>query len=642
MGELSRIEAEPGRLGLATGATGRFGIAGYDGNGYAAPIEPRDVSLLYDAAVATIIPEPDGSFRVVPATDSGSTVVLISVQGKVAHLPLTVGLASVVVSEFEDASKWTFSTARATGSMSFVPARNGNGLKLAYRFNESTGTRAAYANATPLLELPGQPQRIGMWVKGDGKGAWLRTVVRDAANVAYTLNLAAAVTWTGWQYVETTIPAGVQYPLRFWRVYPVETVPARQYTGELVFDDLTVKVTPTITLPVESVVRDSLIVEQGSLEPARWRFAVLADSQFVAASPDSKEVRLARESLRQIVAAKPDFLVISGDFVDTAWPQDFDLADRILQEEVAGRLPLYYIPGNHEIMGPGTLTNFLDEFERNRYTFDHKGTRFILLDSSTGSFRTAEFQQLIDFKAALDEAARDPAVKNVVVSAHHPPRDPLPTENSQLGDRKEAGLLEQWLTEFRERSGGKGAIYIGGHAHTVSLDRVEGVPYMVVGPSGKAPYAAPAQGGFYAWTLFGVDPTPHPDQATGPGSPQRIGSREWLRAEVRPLLERISIQAPSSLAAGQTATVDATGHQAGGLAFPLRYPASVTWTASPNVFVGSGEAVPRAVKSGRYDAIFDPQTEELRALRPASTTLRVTANGMTVEHTVVIAAARAA
>lgn len=642
LGKLTRIEATPGRLGLATGVTGVFGVAGYDGNGYSAPLEPRDVALLYDSAVATISAMPDGSFRVVPVTDSGSTVLLIAVQGKVAHLPITVGLTSVVVSEFDDASKWTFATARASGSMSFVPARTGNGLRLSYRFNESTGTRAAYANARPLLELPGQPQRIGMWVNGDGKGAWLRTVIRDAANVAYTLNLAASVNWTGWQYVETTVPPGVQYPLRFWRVYPVETVPARQYTGELVFDDLTVKLTPSTTVPEEQLIRDPLIVEQGSLEPGRWRFAVLADSQFVAASPDSKEVRLARESLREILAASPDFLVISGDFVDTAWPQDFDLADRILQEEVAGRVPIYYIPGNHEIMGPGTLSNFLAEFERNRYTFDHKGTRFILLDSSTGSFRTAEFQQLIDLKATLDEAASDPRVKNVVVSAHHPPRDPLPTENSQLGDRKEARLLEQWLTEFRDRSGGKGAIYIGGHAHTVSLERVEGVPYMVVGPAGKAPYAAPDGGGFYAWTLFGVDPTPQPDQGRGPGSPRRIGLDEWIRAEVRPLLERISLQAPAAIAAGATVTVKATGHQAGGLAFPLRYPASVTWTASTNIFVGGGEAARRAVTSGRYDATFDPQTQELHTLRPASGTLRVTANGKTAELAVAIAAAEAA
>ena len=56
-------------------------------------------------------------------------------------------------------------------------------------------------------------------------------------------------------------------------------------------------------------------------------------------------------------------------------------------------------------------------------------------------------------------------------------------------------------------------MYISGHAHTVDLERVEGVPYMVTGPAGKAPYGASNDGGFYAWTMFGIDPTPIPNQA---------------------------------------------------------------------------------------------------------------------------------
>ena len=38
------------------------------------------------------------------------------------------------------------------------------------------------------------------------------------------------------------------------------------------------------------------------------------------------------------------------------------------------------------------------------------------------------------------------------VFGHHPTRDPLSTKNSQLNNRKEAELIESWLTEFREES----------------------------------------------------------------------------------------------------------------------------------------------------------------------------------------------
>ncbi len=63
----------------------------------------------------------------------------------------------------------------------------------------------------------------------------------------------------------------------------------------------------------------------------------------------------------------------------------------------------------------------------------------------------------------LDDAARNKAIRNVVVMAHHPIDDPSPTQNSQLGDRKEAALIVSWLADFRA-STGKGAAYMAAHA----------------------------------------------------------------------------------------------------------------------------------------------------------------------------------
>ena len=48
------------------------------------------------------------------------------------------------------------------------------------------------------------------------------------------------------------------------------------------------------------------------------------------------------------------------------------------------------------------------------------------------------------------------------------------------------------------------------------LIEVNGVPYMVLGPTGKAPYGPADNGGFYAWTMLGIDPTPIPSKANGP------------------------------------------------------------------------------------------------------------------------------
>lgn len=631
LGSLERLEAMPSSLSLEMGRTVQFSVYGFDKNGFQAPIEPRDIKLEYDETVITIEQNENGSFTVTPKKDGGATNIQISVLDKVLQLPVTVGLSTVRVSDFESLAGWEAAKFPdpVAASIELAEGRNGNGIRLNYDFATTTATRAAYLQASPLLELPGNVQHIGLWVHGDGQGAWLRMVIEDASGTRYTLNLADSINWTGWKYVETTLPEGIQYPVKLWRIYPVETDPARQYSGSVIFDDLSVKIPPPIDkVDNEIFIQDPIILQNESLGKDRWKFAVLNDTQFVAAAPDSHEAQMARKALREIVAQKPEFLIINGDFVDTAWKEDFEFAKQMLDEEVGDAFPIYYTPGNHEIMGSGSLDNFLAVFGANRYTFDHRGTRFILLDSSTGTFRTSDFEQLIELKEALEDAATNPKINNVVVLGHHPTRDPLPTKNSQLSDRKEAELIEKWLTRFRETSKGKGAIYISGHAHTVHLERVEGVPYMVTGSAGKSPYGAPANGGFYAWTMFGIDPTAKREKLFGPEHAADLDRKdsEWIKAEVRPILESITINAPSSMTVGETVTISADGHQAGNLTFPLRYPASVTWEGSKNVFVGTGKALERAKDSGKYNATFDPKIGELTALKSGSIELKVISN----------------
>ncbi|WP_175631920.1 phosphodiester glycosidase family protein [Virgibacillus siamensis] len=638
LGELDRIETTTAHLSLEMGSEDTFTVIGYDEAGYSAPIESRDIELDYDETVISIKENKHGGFKIVPKKDGSATLITIRVLDMEIKVPATVGFSSETVSDFEELTSWESAKYPFSVKASLEPAsgKEGKGIKLNYDFTTTTATRAAYLQASPKLELPGDVQKIGLWVKGDGNGAWLRMVIEDASDTRYTLNLADEVNWTGWKYVETTLPDGIQYPVNLWRIYPVETNGDEQYTGQLIFDNLTVEVPPAVDMPEQSEEEpDSLIIQNGTIDSDRWKFAVLADSQFTAATPNGRAAKMARESLRQIVRENPDFLVINGDLVDTAWEEDFEFAKQLLEEEVGDSIPIYYIPGNHEIAGPGTLNNFLDVFEENRFTFDHEGTRFILLDSSTGSFRTSDFEQLPELKESLQGATTDPAINNVVVFSHHPTRDPLPTDNSQLQDSKEAALIEKWLTNFRKNSDGKGAIYISGHAHTVNVERVEGVPYMVVGPSGKAPYGAPDEGGFYAWTMFGVDATPVPDKANGPDQASdrsNVYGSEWIQAKVRPLLQSITLHAPDAVDVGETVTISATGHQHGNLEFPLEYPATVTWKGSGNLFIGKDSKLEQAKKSGKYAAVFDTASHTLEALSSGEISLVVESNDVQAEQ----------
>ena len=632
--ELHRIEASKSRISLVLGETDSFSIIGYDENGYRAPIEIPDVELEYDESVIHIEENMHGSLTVIPKQDESSTMISITVLNETIHLPVTIGFTGEVVSGFEDDAGWTFTVYPSVvgGSMEVVEGREGNGIQLNYDFSTTTATRAAYLQAAPDLELPANAQKIGLWVYGDGNGAWLRAVLRDVSNTQYVLTLADEVDWTGWKYVEADIPDGIQSQLHLWRIYPVETDQEKQYTGQLIFDDLTVEVPPVVEMPEQIKPEpDTLVLQNAEIDEDRWKFAVISDTQFVAQNPDSEVMRRTRENLRQIAAQNPDFLVINGDFVDTGYPEDFELAKQVLEDEIGDRFPVYYVPGNHEIMGTGNLNNFKEVFGDTRHTFVHKGTQFIMLDSSAGSYRTSDFDQLLELKESLQQAVRNPEVRNVAVFSHHPTNDPLTTANSQLEDRKEVELVEEWLADFRMKSGGKGAVFISSHASIFHVNRVDSVPYMVMGSAGKDPYGTPDNGGFLGWAMFGVEKESSPLRGI-----KRPGETDWIKAKVNPLLEEITLKTPESLSAGESAEIEAVGSQPGNINIPLRYPASVVWTGSENVFVGDSEEAAEAIETGNHDAVFDYTTGTLTALKQGEITLHVKSNDVEAEAEITI------
>ncbi|WP_243296581.1 hypothetical protein [Bacillus litorisediminis] len=74
--------------------------------------------------------------------------------------------------------------------------------------------------------------------------------------------------------------------------------------------------------------------------------------------------------------------------------------------------------------------------------------------------------------------------------------------------------------------------------------------------------------------------------------------------------------------------IKATGHQAGNLTFPLMYPASVKWSGSENVYIGTGDALNKAKESNQYDAVFDTATGILTGLKAGEISLTVESNGV--------------
>ncbi|MGH3740880.1 MAG: metallophosphoesterase family protein, partial [Micromonosporaceae bacterium] len=634
LGELDRVDATTNRVSLAdSDGVGGFGVVGYDAAGYSAPIEPSDIALEYDQQLLDIQPGADGGFEVRARQASGSDLVAITVAGTRTVVPITVGLQDQMAANLDDAAQWSFSHARAGGSVAPAPGQDGgSGLRMSYDFTLSTSTRAAYANPPTPIEVPGQPQAFTMWLHGNATGEWPSLHLVDAEGQDVVLR-GPFVTWSGWKQIEFTVPAGVAYPLKIRRFYVAETRAAEQYHSEVIIDDIVAKTPPSVETPTPPVTRDPAVIADGTADTSPWRFAVMSDAQFVARNPDSDLVKQARRTLQEVKAAQPDFLVINGDFVDEASPADFALARRLLDEELGDDLPWYYVPGNHEIMGgppEEPIRNFRDAFGEVNRVFDHKGTRFVTLNSSTG---VLGLEQLRLLRSALREAARDDAIGSVALLWHHPPRDPTPQQGSLLADPREAAYVEQQLGEFRLDTG-EGAAVINAHVGVFHAAHVDGVPYLVNGNSGKTPAAAPEDGGFTGWTMVGVDPVSEEEAEWVRAHPYAPDG--WARLEIRAHTDSLTLNAPDEVAVGNHGTVTAIAAQRG-REVPVSYPVSADWTGSPNLRIGDPDGA-----KPRHIAVFDPVTGQLRALREGTVTLAVTVNGVSEQVTVRLAAPQAA
>ncbi|SEO44332.1 3',5'-cyclic AMP phosphodiesterase CpdA [Actinacidiphila rubida] len=646
LGDLYKLAFTERAITIEPGATASVRLTGYDADGFDAPVAPRDATIDVDSSVLTVTAAADGSLTLTGAADAGgkSATVTATVQGVSAKLPVTVGLIDVPLAEFEPGENWTALAARGTASVAYVAAADRPGasadnhaLRLTYDFTGQTSTSAAYvvAGGGPIT-LPSGAKRLALWVNGDGRNHWLRAMISSQGTTNVPFTFVTLVDWTGWRRVVGDIPPGYSEPLTLLRVYIAETSQTNKNAGQLDFDGLAAQVgqQPDTSLPPAP---DPYVVEQGGLPDRRWTFAVLSDLHVSAAAGlDSFSGRQAGIALDQAVASKPEFLLINGDFVDNNNPADFQLALGLLKDHVPADLPVYWTPGNHEagLASTGGLDAFLSLTGRpNRQVFDHNGTRFILLDSHTGDMRTSDWDQVPLLQSELAKAAADRSVTGVLVSFHHPLVDPSGAGASQLSDQLEAGLLQQWLADFRETSGKPVALFTG-HAHTASVRRNDGVLEVTTPAVGKTPYSSPDQGGFFGWMHVAVDPRPARIRAGQP-SPE---TRDWLRALCVPLIDGIDLSAPGQLAVGASAELDATGVTSEfGLRFPLRFPASVTWGGGSGLVVaGSAAEVAAARRSPRTLAVLDTSTGTLTAVRSGSVTVTVAAGGLTASATVTL------
>lgn len=202
-----------------------------------------------EGAIGTV--DADGNFTA--TSENGQSGKIFVKHGNAeTSFEVNVGLPPVILEDFESGlGKYTATGAAANYTrlaeitdQDFV--RNGSkALKLEYDFTGKTGTSGAYLTASSTanrIQIPGYPEKISMWVYGDGQKHWLRGQIRDGNNAAVPVDFTSQTTgvnWTGWKYVEVAVPKGKATPLTMdMPVRYMETSNNNKTAGALYIDDI--------------------------------------------------------------------------------------------------------------------------------------------------------------------------------------------------------------------------------------------------------------------------------------------------------------------------------------------------------------------------------------------------------------------
>lgn len=158
-------------------------------------------------------------------------------------------------------------------------------------------------------------------------------------------------------------------------------------------------------------------------------FVVMADPQLGWATRNA-DCDIEEKNFRRAIEAanrlRPDFVVICGDLVNAPGDAEQIGTFQRLMDEFSGDFPVYLASGNHDVTGaptPEALKAYRETFGPDRYTFDNRGCRFLVLNSTilmNGDKVPDEVEAQFEWVRAELERARAEGIRDLFVVQHHP------------------------------------------------------------------------------------------------------------------------------------------------------------------------------------------------------------------------------
>jgi len=245
-----------------------------------------------------------------------------------------------------------------------------------------------------------------------------------------------------------------------------------------------------------------------------FTFVQLSDPQlgFLNGNSDyeADSLLLAR-AVKKTNNLQPDFVIVTGDMTNASGSAKQIKCYKTVMSAMDKRIPVYMVPGNHDIGGGSTdekVAAYIKNYGYDHYSFEYEACKFIGINSCVikDSNMVKEAEQFEWIKSELD-ASKDARLTFVIT--HH---------SFFLNSYLETVSYSNQCMGAREKYWGvftKGGVdcVIAGHLHDNKYAKYQGIEMVTVGPVGKplnkgysgvAVWSVTAEG-TYSYKYYSID-----------------------------------------------------------------------------------------------------------------------------------------
>lgn len=243
--------------------------------------------------------------------------------------------------------------------------------------------------------------------------------------------------------------------------------------------------------------------DKGAQTDEPFFFIQMADPQLGFAS-GSKDFELETHNMEKAIAVVnrlgPDFVVITGDFVNN-YDNEAQLKEfQRLLDKIDSSIPVYLVPGNHDIKKiekEGDLKSYIERYGYDRFSFAHRGCHFIGLNSNLIKENAMPYRAVQDVWLEEELAKARDATHTFVFM--HCPMFTRNIDEKETYSNFSKDDREKYLKLFR--ANGVDAIFAG-HLHHHFDSEAQGIRIVTSGSITKPL----GEGGFSGMNLIRVWP----------------------------------------------------------------------------------------------------------------------------------------